>query len=659
MRGGQQVWSETVMARLSAQIVAQRPRVLLLSMAEAALFAHDRAQLSALRAGLAPFACDIRVVLHMAPAAEAALDAFVLQVHLGRGTGPNSGGAGPVQADLPLFDPAPCVELWQSVFGTDAVLARMVGTGAAWPAAWDDLVGDLGVPGLVPPAEGTAPRRPTVQALARALAVNRALDGLAGGLGAALPLALRHARLMPVLADPQGRQATPDDLAGLAADAAFDTGPLLGDLTAELQAHSLAAASGAPSPAARPRAKNPPQSPPPLSPTGAALLSQKARGVYESFAATRYWPRNEGVVTLDEGAGLPDLPERPARPFDAAPRTGTMIVACMKNEAPYILEWVAHHRAIGVDRFLIFTNDCSDGTDLILDRLAELGVVIHLSNNEWQGKSPQQAALNRAVKLPEFRAADWIIHIDVDEYINIRLGDGQLETLYAAMGDATNLAMTWRLFGNGGVDDIADGAVMARFIGCSPAWVPKPHTMWGFKTLSRNIGAYAKLSCHRPNQLDPAMAGRVRWLNGSLQDVTRELAAKGWRNSTTSIGFDAVQLNHYALRSRESFLIKRQRGRALHVDRSIGLNYWVRHDWAQHPDRTILRHLPRMMVEKAQMLADPRLAELQARALEWHRAKAAELRATPEFLALWDQTRSCDLTDAERMAYAVAEDMES
>jgi len=54
----------------------------------------------------------------------------------------------------------------------------------------------------------------------------------------------------------------------------------------------------------------------------------------------------------------------------------------------------------------------------------------------------------------------------------------------------------------------------------------------------------------------------VKWVNGSGKDMTGEAADNGWRNSRKSIGYDLIQLNHYALRSAESFLVKRQRGRA-------------------------------------------------------------------------------------------------
>ena len=56
------------------------------------------------------------------------------------------------------------------------------------------------------------------------------------------------------------------------------------------------------------------------------------------------------------------------------------IVTCMKNEGPFILEWLAYHRAIGFDDFLVYTNDCTDGTDTMLDALQARGIVQHRDN---------------------------------------------------------------------------------------------------------------------------------------------------------------------------------------------------------------------------------------------------------------------------------------
>ena len=141
--------------------------------------------------------------------------------------------------------------------------------------------------------------------------------------------------------------------------------------------------------------------------------------------------------------------------------------------------------------------------------------------------------------------------------------------------------------------------------------------------------------------------------------MTDEARDRGWRNSRGSIGYDLIQLNHYALRSADSFLIKRQRGRALHVDRSIGLNYWIRMDWCDHRDVTIQRNLPRLRAEYDRLLADDRLRQSHEDGVVWHRAKALALRQEPEFRALFDQAVKIRLTETERAAYALALDMES
>src|SRR5690606_18156140 len=132
-----------------------------------------------------------------------------------------------------------------------------------------------------------------------------------------------------------------------------------------------------------------------------------------------------------------------------------------------------------------------------------------------------------------------------------------------------------------------------------------------------------------------------------------------WRSGTGDIGYDLIQLNHYALRSADSFLIKRQRGRALHVDRSIGLNYWIRMDWSDATDLTIQRNLPRLKAEMARLLADPDLARLHRAAVDWHHAKAAELHGLPEFAELYAQALDTRLTGLERVAYALALDLQS
>ena len=64
------------------------------------------------------------------------------------------------------------------------------------------------------------------------------------------------------------------------------------------------------------------------------------------------------------------------------------LVTTMRNEGPYLLEWIAHHRAAGVSDFLIYTNDCDDGTDALLDVLAAAEIITHVP--QIPGKRPPQ-----------------------------------------------------------------------------------------------------------------------------------------------------------------------------------------------------------------------------------------------------------------------------
>jgi hypothetical protein len=219
-----------------------------------------------------------------------------------------------------------------------------------------------------------------------------------------------------------------------------------------------------------------------LTPTAEILLSDRAKENFFHLRGGRFAPHNQlGQVNEEELAAA--FTEAPSRALPTG-STGNVIVGCMKNEAPYILEWIAYHRMIGIDNFLIYTNDCTDGTHEILDRLQALGVVQHRYNNDWKGKSPQQHALNKSLKEDLIENAEWVIHIDVDEFINVRVGNGMLRDFLDRVPDATNVAMTWRLFGHNGVERYEDRLVIEQFSSAAPKYCPKPHTTWGFKTMT-------------------------------------------------------------------------------------------------------------------------------------------------------------------------------
>ena len=332
-----------------------------------------------------------------------------------------------------------------------------------------------------------------------------------------------------------------------------------------------------------------------------------------------------------------------SRTKPAIPQTTnrTAIVTTMKNEGPFILEWIAYHRAIGVDDFLIYTNDCTDGTDAMLDLLQERGLVQHRDNPyRAVGLKPQHAALQAAEDEPLMQTCAWGICMDVDEFINIKLGDGTLAGLYAAMGDANMISLTWRLFGNGDTHIYQDLFLLDQFTRCAPEVIRKPHQAWGFKTLFRNIDIYKKLGVHRPKGLRPDLWDQVNWLNGSGKPQPKEMFRNGWRSTLNTYGYDWACLNHYAVRSAESFLVKRDRGRVNHVDRDQGLNYWFRMNHNVASDTSIHRMIPALRSEYDRLMADPEIAAAHALCVTLHQSRIAALRANATQSAFYTELTS-------------------
>ncbi len=275
------------------------------------------------------------------------------------------------------------------------------------------------------------------------------------------------------------------------------------------------------------------------------------------------------------GSSAPAHPFPPRR-FNPWPISTphTLIATCMKNEGPFILEWVAWHRALGVTDIVVFSNHCSDGTDAILDRLDEMGLVQHLPNPALvAGKTAfQPIALDYVQRMGVMRRADFFISLDVDEFINIRTGDHTLRALFAATGAFDVLSMSEVNHGVNGHDAFRPGwlnEMMPMHQGNGSACsLPRR----GVKSIVRLSERVKKLRNHRPYMHDGPAA--IRWLDGSGRP-TRHFSDNPEENGHDARGsFDLVRMEHFPLRSLGSYLVKMARGDVVMRDRMVGQRYW-------------------------------------------------------------------------------------
>lgn len=313
-----------------------------------------------------------------------------------------------------------------------------------------------------------------------------------------------------------------------------------------------------------------------------------------------------------------------------------LAILCVRNEAAFLLEWLAHHRAVGFDRFLVFSNDCQDGTDAMLDRLEQMGLLTHVRNSGPYDKGGIQfTALKHAARHPLVQQAGWILPLDVDEFVNIHCGDHSLSALHAALPDATAITLTWRLFGANGQMRYADLPVLDTFTRAAPAVMYWPWRAAMFKTLYRNDGTYKKPGVHRPRDSTKERLAAARWYDGNGALLPAPFKTRRIFSNFGQDNYGLVQLNHYPLGAMESYVLKADRGRAVHSNDLLGLDYWVERNFNTDEDTTIQSLAAPRAAHLDTLKRDPVLAGLHAAAVAWRMARFEHLLQLEPFRALF------------------------
>ncbi|MEO0999157.1 MAG: glycosyltransferase family 2 protein, partial [Pseudomonadota bacterium] len=326
-------------------------------------------------------------------------------------------------------------------------------------------------------------------------------------------------------------------------------------------------------------------------------------------------------------------------PMKIAPRKSphgeVLAVSMMKDEAPFLMEWYAHHLATGFTKILVYTNDCTDGTDEMLIRLEELGFGYHRPNVIPEGGKPQPSAIRHAQEEPIVGAADWVLLLDADEFLCISHGDGMLDGMLTDAGDANGIVITWRIFGSGGVVDWSREPVTEQYLYAAP---PTWNKGWGVKTLFKFDPEYWVLGIHRPRikrkHLETGFADQVQWLNGSGLPMEDYFKFRGWRSIRRTVGYDWAQINHYAVKSIESYALRKLRGNVNNKKDKYNSDYWALQDRNEVRDEAILRYREPRGAIMAELLTDPVLNRLHVAALERAEARLAEHRETEVYKKL-------------------------
>ncbi|TJZ89642.1 glycosyltransferase family 2 protein [Paracoccus gahaiensis] len=311
------------------------------------------------------------------------------------------------------------------------------------------------------------------------------------------------------------------------------------------------------------------------------------------------------------------------------------VVTTVKNEAPFLLEWLCYHRLIGFNRFVIYSNDCTDGTHEMLRLLNDAGLVQHYDNGTLSPdlpEDPQRRAYARALDLPEVTTSDWIAVLDGDEFFHVNVGEGTLDDLFRALPSRTDtVAAQWRIFGNSEVIPFQPDALqITQFRMASPKEVSFSNNQFAVKSLFRPFPVQG-LGVHRP--VFKPMFGTpehpVRIVNGSGANITEAFLRHRWDTDADMAGYDLCHVNHYKIRSSEVFLMKRWRGTANSSNAErITFDYFTKYNLNVVPETGITRWAERVTAARADLIHQiPKLGHLQAAAGATYRTQIDTLKA--------------------------------
>lgn len=327
-----------------------------------------------------------------------------------------------------------------------------------------------------------------------------------------------------------------------------------------------------------------------------------------------------------------------------SPHGSLMALSTMKDEGPYVVEWVAHHLAVGFTDVMVYTNDCSDGTDTILKHLESLKIgVYHRENVIPPGVKPHPSMLKLAGDEELVINSKWLLVLDADEFMCINHPahhlDGMVDDLEKIGADA--MVCTWRIFGSSGVRDWSRAPITDQFTRAAPVFWNKG---WGTKTMLKFDPKYLRLGMHRPiikSQFkDTDWPDTQLWVNGSGQPLEDWFKLRGWRSIRRTVGYDWAQINHYAIKSMDAYSLRKFRGNANLKKDKYNSDYWSLQDRNEVEDKNIFRFAQRREEIRQQLLADPLVREFHEAAHAHAEARLAEYRASPAYQELVEGLRA-------------------
>lgn len=256
-------------------------------------------------------------------------------------------------------------------------------------------------------------------------------------------------------------------------------------------------------------------------------------------------------------------------------RTGLAVALIVKNEAPYMKEWVDFHRKQGVSHFFIYDNESTDNLHEVLKPYIDSGLV---TCRIIRGRVRQRDAYNMALNQCRRRKIKYMAILDADEFLFVRKGGSNLydfvDHFMTSHENAGGLAVNWCVFGASGHVTKPEGGVLENY---TMRAADDYHVNLHVKTICDPLKTMCFGHVHFP----------IYCKDFYNFDETGEKVIGPF---TRAVHFENIRINHYLTKSKEEFIAKRKRGCA-DENTPRDFNEFYKHDRSDVLDTEILSYI--------------------------------------------------------------------
>ena len=166
-----------------------------------------------------------------------------------------------------------------------------------------------------------------------------------------------------------------------------------------------------------------------------------------------------------------------------------IICAILKDETPYLVEWVEHHLGIGVEHFVLYDNNSVIPAKQTLEAYVRKGVVEVIDCPITN--TPQVKAYSHCLFSMHDRA-DWIAYIDIDEFIVLKK-HRDIHAFLADYDEYAGVCLNWVIYTANGHIAKPEGPVMQNYTEPLPGDFPANRHV---KSIVQPVGVGIVVSPH-------------------------------------------------------------------------------------------------------------------------------------------------------------------